>query len=100
MAETTTLGATPSAASGSVGRDQSAADAEGRLRAGTYSILASLLGAPPTGDLLRCLEGIETEPSPDEPTGDSVPDSDSDDAAQAWRQISRAAAGADLRRAG
>ena len=67
------------------GRNYSAMNDEGRLRADTYSLLASLFHCPPGRDLLHCLENIEPSPH-----------SEADSVARAWQQIRVAAAGADL----
>ena len=84
---TEATGATPSTmADHDCSRNHSAMNDDGRLRADTYSILASLLSAPPTQDLLDCLERIE--PSPD-----AV---DSGNIGEAWQQIHRTAAQWDL----
>ena len=74
-------GATPSAANGHGGLNHSAMN-EGRLRADTYAMLASLLSAPPTRDLLHRLEGIESGPD----------DGDPGAIGEAWQQIRHAAA--------
>ncbi len=89
MAKTATL------AAGLTGnRDSSAVNEEGRLRADTYAILASLLSAPPTRDLLRRLARIQ--PAPETPGSPPSPDVDPNDLAQAWQQIRLAAKDADL----
>lgn len=80
------LGEALPAADRNGGRDHSAVDDEGRLRADTYAIPASLLNAPPTQDLLDCLKHIE--PAPD--------DDGRGDLGQAWRKIRCAPAQADL----
>ncbi len=80
---TEATGATPSAvANRNYGRNHSAVNDEGRLRADTYSILACLLSAPPTRHLLDCLERIESSPD----------DGDAGNIGVAWQQIRRAAA--------
>jgi TorA maturation chaperone TorD len=53
---------------------------EDRLRSGTYTLLASLLSAPPDTTLLARLQSIEPAPAPQ------------DTLAQAWIQLARSAA--------
>ena len=71
------------------GRNHSTVDDEGRLRADTYALLASLLSSPPTRDLLDRLKHIQ--PAPDDDLGDL-----SHGMNQAWRQIRRATTQSDL----
>ncbi|MGR3984441.1 MAG: molecular chaperone TorD family protein [Gammaproteobacteria bacterium] len=59
-------------------------DDERRLRADTYAVLAALLGAPPSRDLLASLARIKMPRA-----------RDTDDISRAWQQLRRAA-GADL----
>jgi len=66
------------------GWDHSAMSEGARIRANTYSILASLLSAPPQPDLLGLLKNIELPP-PDETDP-------SDNIRRGWRQIRLAAA--------
>ena len=75
--------------------DEGDAGDEGRLRADTYSILASLLSAPPTRDILDCLNHIQPAPQP-APNYADADSTDSGDLAQAWQQLRRAADQADL----
>jgi TorA maturation chaperone TorD len=58
---------------------------ESRLRAGTYSLLANLLSAPPEQTLLQRLSGIETHPN--------LP---RDAMSEAWSALKSAAENADL----
>ena len=73
------------------GCNHSAMNDDGRVRADTYSILASLLSAPPTQDLLDLLDRIETPP----PNSSANPNGESDDIGQAWHRIHLAAAQSD-----
>lgn len=67
------------------GGDYPPPNEEARLRAHTYSVLASLLSAPPTADTIHNLALIGVAPR-----------DDGGDLAGAWAQLQRAAATADL----
>lgn len=66
------------------GRDHSAMSEGARIRANTYSMLASLLSAPPQPDLLGLLKSIELPPADEADRPDNI--------GRGWRQIRLAAA--------